>query len=325
MLHAVGGSTNAIIHLAAIAGRAGVPLPAGRPGPPRPGHPGAGRRGTVRHPAAAGPGPGGGVPALLRELGGRLDTGAVTVTGATIGEIAAPLRRRPARSARPGFRWGKKGPLPWCAAPLAPDGAVIKTSAATAALLRHRGPALVFRGYEEMRRRVEDPALAGDPGQRAGAGRLRPGRGAGDAGVGHDPDPGQAGHGGVTDMVRVTDARMSGTSFGTVFLHAAPEAAVGGPLALVRDGDPVAVDVAAGLAHPGRARGRAGPAPGRPGRRRPRRTCAAGPRCTATTCCRHPRVATWTSCGPRRRSTAGSWNPSSDGPERTGRRPRALR
>ena len=129
---------------------------------------------------------------------------------------------------------------------LAPDGAVIKTSAATPALLRHRGRALVFRGYEEMRRRVEDPALDVTPDTvlvLAGCGPV------GVPGMpewGMIPIPAKLVADGVTDMVRVTDARMSGTSFGTVFLHAAPEAAAGGPLALVADGDPVAVDVAAG-------------------------------------------------------------------------------
>ena len=201
---------------------------------------------------------------------------------------------------------------------LAPDGAVIKISAATAALLRHRGPALVFHGYEDMRRRVEDPALDVTPDSvlvLAGCGPV------GVPGMpewGMIPIPAKLVTDGVTDMVRVTDARMSGTSFGTVFLHVAPEAATGGPLALVRDGDPVAVDVAAGTLDAGRARRRTGPAPAAldpAGLRPPARLARAA---TATTCCRHPRAATWTSCGPRRRSTAGSSSRSSGGPERTG-------
>jgi dihydroxy-acid dehydratase len=141
---------------------------------------------------------------------------------------------------------GKNGAFAVVRGTLAPDGAVIKTSAATPALLRHRGPALVFHGYEEMRRRVEDPALDVAPDSvlvLAGCGPV------GVPGMpewGMIPIPAKLVADGVTDMVRVTDARMSGTSFGTVFLHAAPEAATGGPLALVADGDPVAVDVAAG-------------------------------------------------------------------------------
>jgi dihydroxy-acid dehydratase len=247
MLHAVGGSTNAIIHLAAIAGRAGIPLPLDDLGA-------LGRGIPVLadvEPSGAGLLPdldrAGGVPALLRELGSRLDTAAITVTGATIAEIASAAP--PASGAiRPaGVPPGNEGAFAVVRGSLAPDGAVIKTSAATPALLRHRGRALVFRGYEEMRRRVEDPALDVTPDTvlvLAGCGPV------GVPGMpewGMIPIPAKLVADGVTDMVRVTDARMSGTSFGTVFLHAAPEAAAGGPLALVADGDPVAVDVAAGF------------------------------------------------------------------------------
>jgi dihydroxy-acid dehydratase len=246
MLHAVGGSTNAIIHLAAIAGRASIPLPLDDLGR-------LGRGIPVLadvEPSGAGLLPdldrAGGVPALLRELGSRLDTDAVTVTGATIAQIASAAP--PASGAiRPaGVSPGNDGAFAVVRGSLAPDGAVIKTSAATPALLRHRGRALVFRGYEEMRRRVEDPALDVTPDTvlvLAGCGPV------GVPGMpewGMIPIPAKLVADGVTDMVRVTDARMSGTSFGTVFLHAAPEAAAGGPLALVADGDPVAVDVAAG-------------------------------------------------------------------------------
>jgi len=129
---------------------------------------------------------------------------------------------------------------------LAPDGAVIKTSAATPALLRHRGPAVVFRGYEDMRRRVEDLALEVTPDSVLVLGGCGP-VGAGMPEWGMIPIPAKLAAAGVRDMVRVTDARMSGTSFGTVFLHVAPEAAVGGPLALVRDGDMISVDAAAGV------------------------------------------------------------------------------
>jgi dihydroxy-acid dehydratase len=247
MLHAVGGSTNAIIHLAAIAGRAGIPLPLGDLGRLGQGIPVL----ADVEPSGAGLLPdldrAGGVPALLRELGSRLDTAAITVTGATIAEIASAAP--PASGAiRPaGVPPGNEGAFAVVRGSLAPDGAVIKTSAATPALLRHRGRALVFRGYEEMRRRVEDPALDVTPDTvlvLAGCGPV------GVPGMpewGMIPIPAKLVADGVTDMVRVTDARMSGTSFGTVFLHAAPEAAAGGPLALVADGDPVAVDVAAGF------------------------------------------------------------------------------
>jgi len=129
---------------------------------------------------------------------------------------------------------------------LAPRGAVIKVSAATPELLKHRGPALVFHGYDDMRRRVDDPDL---PVTEDSVLILA---GCGPVGVpgmpewGMIPIPAKLARAGVTDMVQVTDARMSGTSFGAVFLHVAPEAAIGGPLGLVRDGDLIAVDTANG-------------------------------------------------------------------------------
>jgi dihydroxyacid dehydratase/phosphogluconate dehydratase len=129
---------------------------------------------------------------------------------------------------------------------LAPDGAVLKRSAATPRLLRHRGPAVVFHDYDDMRRRIDDPGLnvsAESVLVLAGCG---PVGGPGMPEWGMIPIPSKLLAAGVRDMVRVTDARMSGTSFGTVFVHAAPEAAVGGPLALVRDGDVVEVDADGG-------------------------------------------------------------------------------
>jgi dihydroxy-acid dehydratase len=246
VLHAIGGSTNAVIHLAAIAGRAGVPFELddiARLGADVP---------VLADVEPSGAGlmqdfdAAGGVPALLRELGGLLDPGARTVSGASVGEIAAaaPAPSGAIRSAaRPLRRGGAFGVV---RGSLAPDGAVIKTSAATPALLRHRGRAVVFRGYADMISRVDDPDLdvtADSVLVLAGCGPV------GAVGMpewGMIPIPARLVAAGVTDMVRVTDARMSGTSFGTVLLHVAPEAAVGGPLGLVRDGDVIAVDVAAG-------------------------------------------------------------------------------
>jgi dihydroxy-acid dehydratase len=246
VLHAIGGSTNAVIHLAAIAGRAGVPFELddiARLGADVP---------VLADVEPSGAGlmqdfdAAGGVPALLRELGGLLDPGARTVSGASVGEIAAaaPAPSGAIRSAaRPLRRGGAFGVV---RGSLAPGGAVIKTSAATPALLRHRGPAVVFRGYADMISRVDDPDLdvtADSVLVLAGCGPV------GAVGMpewGMIPIPARLVAAGVTDMVRVTDARMSGTSFGTVLLHVAPEAAVGGPLGLVRDGDVIAVDVAAG-------------------------------------------------------------------------------
>ena len=245
-LHAIGGSTNAVIHLAAMAGRAGVPF----------------RLEDISRLGAAVPvladiepsGSGlmpdfdkaGGVPTLLRELAGQLRGGALTVTGRSVGELAADAA--PASGAiRPAsapLREG--GAFGVVRGSLAPDGAVIKTSAATPELLRHRGAAIVFRSYADMLARIDDPALP------VTAQSVLVLAGCGPVGVpgmpewGMIPIPARLMRAGVTDMVRVTDSRMSGTSFGTVVLHAAPEAAVGGPLALVRDGDVIALDVPAG-------------------------------------------------------------------------------
>jgi dihydroxy-acid dehydratase len=245
VLHAAGGSTNAIIHLTAIAGRVGVDLPLellARLGADVPVladiQPSGDGLMQAFHAA-------GGLPVLLRELSGLLDDGAGTIAGLTIGEIAAAAPA-PTGAIRPlDNPLSTGGAFAVVRGSLAPDGAVIKTSAATPGLLRHRGPAVVFHGYEDMRRRVEDPALP------VTAGSVLVLRGCGPVGAGMPewgmiPIPAKLAAAGVTDMVRVTDARMSGTSYGTVFLHAAPEAAVGGPLALVADGDMISVDAAAG-------------------------------------------------------------------------------
>jgi dihydroxy-acid dehydratase len=245
VLHATGGSTNAVIHLAAIAGRAGVPFPLDDVNRLGDGVPlladvqPSGEHLMQDFDAA------GGLPSLLRELAGLLDGGALTVSGVTIGEVAAAAPAAGGAIRRAGEARARQGSFRIVRGSLAPGGAIVKTSAATPALLRHRGPAVVFRGYEDMRARVDDPALAVTPDSvlvLAGCGPV----GAGMPEWGMIPVPARLVAAGVTDMVRVTDARMSGTSFGTVFLHAAPEAAVGGPLALVRDGDMIAVDAAAG-------------------------------------------------------------------------------
>jgi dihydroxy-acid dehydratase len=246
VLHAIGGSTNAIIHLAAMAGRAGVPLPLEE----------ISRLGATVpvladvEPSGAGLMPdfdaAGGVPTLLRELAGHLNTAALTVTGQSIADViagAAPASGAIRPASNPLREGGAFGVV---RGSLAPDGAVIKTSAATPDLLRHRGPAIVFRGYDDMLPRIDDPALPITPQTvlvLAGCGPV------GVPGMpewGMIPIPARLVQDGVTDMVRVTDSRMSGTSFGTVVLHAAPESAVGGPLALVRDGDVIALDVPAG-------------------------------------------------------------------------------
>jgi len=245
VLHAVGGSTNAVIHLAAMAGRVGVDFALDdvqRLGADVP---------VLADVEPSGSGlvqdfdAGGGLPALMRAIAPLLETSARTITGATLADIveAAPEPSGAIRTVDRPLREG--GAFATVRGTLAPDGALVKTSAATAELLRHRGRAVVFRGYEEMRRRVEDPALEVDVDSvlvLAGCGPV----GAGMPEWGMVPIPRKLAEAGVRDMVRVTDARMSGTSFGTVFLHVAPEGAIGGPLALVEDGDAIAVDVGEG-------------------------------------------------------------------------------
>ena len=245
-LHAIGGSTNAVIHLAAMAGRAGVPFALddiARLGAAVP---------VLADVEPSGSGlmadfdAAGGVPTLLREIAGLLRTSARTVAGQSIGDViagAAPATGAIRPAADPLHEGGAFGVV---RGSLAPDGAVIKTSAATAGLLRHRGPAVVFRGYDDMLGRIDDPSLP------ITAQTVLVLTGCGPVGVpgmpewGMIPIPARLVQAGVTDMVRITDSRMSGTSFGTVVLHAAPEGAIGGPVGLVRDGDIISLDVPAG-------------------------------------------------------------------------------
>ncbi len=245
VLAAIGGSTNAIVHLLAIARRAGVELalddfdefarrvpllldlkPSGR--------------GYMEDFDRAG-----GVPVLLRALRHHLNLDTVGVTGQPLRQLLEDTQPPAAwqdtiRS--PADPLGDSGALAVLRGSLAPDGAVLKVSAATASLLRHTGPAAVFDTPADAIARLDDPesGITGD--------HVLVLRNAGPVGAGMPeaaslPIPKHLAAQGVTDMVRVSDARMSGTSYGTVVLHCAPEAAVGGPLALVRDGDLIALDV----------------------------------------------------------------------------------
>src|SRR5262249_27326141 len=126
---------------------------------------------------------------------------------------------------------------------LAPDGAVLKRSAASPHLFRHRGPALVFEDVYDVQARIDDPDLPVTADSVLVVRNSGPTGGPGMPEWGVVPVPQKLLRQGVTDMVRVSDARMSGTAFGTVVLHVAPESAVGGPLAAVRDGDPIVLDV----------------------------------------------------------------------------------
>jgi dihydroxy-acid dehydratase len=247
VLQAIGGSTNGLIHLSAIAGRTGhrVDLEEfdriGREVPvlvdlkPSGDH-------YMEHFHHAG-----GMPRLLAELAPFLDLDAPTVTGGTLRDYAAlaedvpgqtVIRSRSAPLKQTGgmaVLWGN----------LAPGGAVIKHSAATAALMSHTGRAVVFDSVEDMTNRIDDPDLdvtADDVLVLRNAG---PKGAPGMPEAGYLPIPRKLAQAGVKDMVRISDARMSGTAFGTIVLHITPESAVGGPLALVRDGDAIRLDVPA--------------------------------------------------------------------------------
>jgi dihydroxy-acid dehydratase len=245
-LLALGGSTNAVLHLLAIAGRAGVPLGLDRFDAL------SGDVGALVEVQPAGAGlvedldRVGGVPAVLKRLEPLLDGRTLTVAGRSWREILAGAAPPPESVVRPLDR-------PLAAAPalavlrgsLAPSGAVLKAAAATPALLRHEGPAVVFDSYEEMLARVDDPALDVTPRSVLVLRHAGPKGAPGMPEWGHIPVPRKLQQTGVADMVRVSDARMSGTAYGTAVLHVAPEAAVGGPLALVRTGDRIALDVPA--------------------------------------------------------------------------------
>jgi len=246
VLMAVGGSANAVIHLPAVAGRLGIEVPLdlfdrlGRETPHVANLRPAGRFQMQEFFHA------GGAPAVMKELAPLLHLDEITVTGRTLGEEiddaeVSPVYRDVIRPSNDPLH--PEGGLAVLRGNLAPDGALIKHSAASPELLRHRGRAVVFEGVEDLGRRIDDPDLDVDPGD------VLVLRGAGPVGApgmpeaGLLPIPKKLLERGARDMVRISDARMSGTAFGTVVLHAAPEAAVGGPLALVRDGDEIELDV----------------------------------------------------------------------------------
>lgn len=244
---AIGGSTNAVIHLLALAGRLGVPLALGdfdelaRPVPTLVNLMPSGRYLMEDFCYA------GGIPAVLRELGDLLHGGHVGVTGRTLAQNAADAQCWNAdviRTVADPLQPPGSGTAV-LHGNLCPGGAVIKQSAASPHLLRHRGQALVFDSIEEYHQAAGQPDLAADEST------VLVVRGAGPKGypgmpeVGNFVLPTRLLERGVTDMVRISDARMSGTGFGTVVLHVAPEAVVGGPLALVRTGDWIELDVPA--------------------------------------------------------------------------------
>ncbi len=245
VLLAIGGSTNGIVHLAAIAGRLGIVIdlaeldkmsaqtpvlvdlkPSGR------------HYMEDLHRA-------GGLVTVLRELRPLLHLGAMTVTGRTLGEEidAAPpaFPQDVVRSfGEPIYRQGGIAVL---RGNLAPRGAIIKQSAASANLMEHEGRAVVFESLDDLATRIDDPALDVAPDDVLVLKRIGPVGAPGMPEAGYIPIPKKLGRMGVKDMVRISDGRMSGTAAGTIVVHVTPESAIGGPLAAVRTGDRIRLSV----------------------------------------------------------------------------------
>ena len=246
VLLAIGGSTNGLVHLTAVAGRVGVPIsletlnrlsdetpvlvdlkPSGQ-------H-------YMEDFAAAG-----GVGAVLRELRDRLHLDCLTVTGETLGgrlaaEAGGWVDRHVIRSATEPFQ--PQGGMVALFGSLAPRGAILKRSAADPRLFESEGRAVVFGSLEELSQRIDDPSLEVAPYDFLVLQNAGPLGGPGMPEAGYLPIPQKLSRAGVTDMVRISDARMSGTAYGTIVLHVTPEAAAGGPLGLVRTGDRIRLSV----------------------------------------------------------------------------------
>jgi dihydroxy-acid dehydratase len=245
VLQAIGGSTNALIHLTAAAGRLGLRIDLdevdrlGREIPVLIDLKPAGKH-YMEHFHWAG-----GVPRLLQELSDALDLDTPTVSGETLrvsmqraeqvpGQDVIRSRTSPVNA---------QGSMVVVRGNLAPRGALVKQAAATPSLMAHTGRAVVFDSVEDMTVRIDDPELdvrADDVLVLRNAGPIgAPGM----PEAGYIPIPRKLAAAGVRDMVRISDARMSGTAFGTIVLHMTPESAIGGPLALVREGDRIRLDV----------------------------------------------------------------------------------
>ncbi|WP_011583066.1 MULTISPECIES: IlvD/Edd family dehydratase [Chelativorans] len=245
LLQALGGSTNGLIHLAAIAGRAGLSVDLeefdalGRSVPVLVDLKPSGMH-YMEHFHHAG-----GVPRLLAELSDLLRLDARTVTGGILADIVSQAEIVPGQTViRPrSAPISPEGGMAVLRGNLAPDGAIIKQSAASSALARHRGVALVFDSLPDLMARIDAPDLDVSPGTVLVLRNAGPKGAPGMPEAGYIPIPKKLASSGVTDMVRISDARMSGTAFGTVVLHVAPEAAVGGPLGLVRTGDEIELDI----------------------------------------------------------------------------------
>jgi dihydroxy-acid dehydratase len=247
IVHALSGSTNAIIHLVAMAGRAGIDLKLERfdelseKTPVLANIRPAGQKYLMEDFYYAG-----GLRAMMSELKDLLNLDCLTVNGRTLGENLEDakiynddvIRRRNNPLAASGGLAVLRGNL-------APDGAVIKPTAAEPHLMKHTGPAVVFKNYDDLYARIDDENLVVDENSVLVLQNAGPQGGPGMPEWGQLPIPKKLLQKGVRDMVRISDARMSGTSYGACVLHVAPESYVGGPLALVRDGDLIEMDVAA--------------------------------------------------------------------------------
>jgi dihydroxy-acid dehydratase len=241
---AIGGSTNAIIHLVAIAGRAGVRLPLGRFDEL-----------SRTTPFLLNVRPSGkylmedffyagGLPVVLRQLLPLLHGDALAVNGHSLRDnVSGAVCHNEDVIRSLDLPISPEGGTVILTGNLCPDGAVLKQSAASAHLLTHRGRAVVFEDHADLHARIDDPALSVDESSVLVLKRVGPKGAPGMPEWGAAPIPAKLLKAGVKDMVRISDARMSGTSYGTVVLHVAPEAEAGGPLALVQDGDEIELDV----------------------------------------------------------------------------------
>jgi dihydroxyacid dehydratase/phosphogluconate dehydratase len=245
---AIGGSTNAVLHLIAIAGRLGLPFGLaewdewGRNVPTLVDLMPSGRFLMEDFCYA------GGIPAVQRLLdaNGLLTGEARTINGKTVRENSGESQVYNDEVIRPWNRaLADEGGLAVLRGNLAPRGAVLKPSAATPRLMTHEGPALVFDSIEDLKARIDDPDLPVEADTVLVLRNCGPKGYPGMAEVGNLPIPRKLVEKGIRDMVRISDARMSGTAFGTVVLHVAPESVIGGPLAIVRDGDRIRLDVGA--------------------------------------------------------------------------------
>jgi dihydroxy-acid dehydratase len=241
---AIGGSTNAVVHLLAIAGRIGVDLSLGdwdRVGRNIP---------TIVDLMPSGKylmeelAYAGGIPAVMKRIEKFLDLQVMTATGTSFAERLKIVEIHDDEVIRPlDNPLVLNGGLAVLRGNLAPDGAIIKPSAATASLMQHRGRAVVFDDIDDLKARLDSPDLDIDETCVMVLRNCGPKGYPGMAEVGNMPLPKKLLAKGVRDMVRISDARMSGTAFGTVVLHVAPEATAGGPLALVQSGDQITLDV----------------------------------------------------------------------------------